>query len=335
MRTWERCICRNLSSPGSRDWIVATAFPNQHWPRSQTWGQLNCHQLKGLDVDINTRKWKHKRWTNSPSKPKSGRSRCCVLRWGVVRVVAWTIIAHVLLSNKSKNTYLRDLHRGAGRPQKMRGEERQGRGRGRWRQAERPIRTLNNNWNSRSRPFLLMIDARFWAVPTFCVRTEDLWGEFKTLAEARGDPEEELGTWRHLRAIWFLLEDNVLPFFCLKISHDDTSTEKFCNKINWLFGYITIPKFVFISGSLTWPLLLPTTLRTRLPRRPTAWTAGPTTTARGWGREGGCSAQCAVCKVYFSAQLNKLRPNLSFKKYYPIQHIIVPACSSARKIHFF
>ena len=47
------------------------------------------------------------------------------------------------------------------------------------------------------------------------------------------------------------------------------------------------------------------------------------------------TAQCAVCKVYFSAQLNKLRPILNLKKYYPIQHIFVPACSSARKIHFF
>ena len=50
---------------------------------------------------------------------------------------------------------------------------------------------------------------------------------------------------------------------------------------------------------------------------------------------GSSSAQCAVCKVYFSAQLNKLRPILNLKKYYPIQHIFVPACSSARKIHFF
>ena len=47
------------------------------------------------------------------------------------------------------------------------------------------------------------------------------------------------------------------------------------------------------------------------------------------------SAQYVFCKVYFSAQLNKLRPILNLKKYYPIQHIFVPACSSARKIHFF
>ena len=46
-------------------------------------------------------------------------------------------------------------------------------------------------------------------------------------------------------------------------------------------------------------------------------------------------AQCVLCKVYFSAQPNKLRPILKFKKYYPIEHIFVPACSSARKIHFF
>ena len=32
---------------------------------------------------------------------------------------------------------------------------------------------------------------------------------------------------------------------------------------------------------------------------------------------------------------NKLRPILKFKEYYPIEHIFAPACSSARKIHFF
>ena len=49
-----------------------------------------------------------------------------------------------------------------------------------------------------------------------------------------------------------------------------------------------------------------------------------------------CSnAQCVLCKVYFSAQPNKLRPILKFKIYFPIEHIFVPACSSARKIHFF
>ena len=46
------------------------------------------------------------------------------------------------------------------------------------------------------------------------------------------------------------------------------------------------------------------------------------------------SAQCVLCKIYFSAHPNKLRPILKFKKYYPIEHIFVPACSSARKIHF-
>ena len=46
-------------------------------------------------------------------------------------------------------------------------------------------------------------------------------------------------------------------------------------------------------------------------------------------------AHCVLCKVYFSAQLNKLRPILKFEKYYLIEHIFVPACSSARKIHFF
>ena len=46
-------------------------------------------------------------------------------------------------------------------------------------------------------------------------------------------------------------------------------------------------------------------------------------------------ALCLLCKVYFSAQPNKLRPILKFKKYYPIEHIFVPACSSVLKIHFF
>ena len=45
-------------------------------------------------------------------------------------------------------------------------------------------------------------------------------------------------------------------------------------------------------------------------------------------------AQCVLCKVYFSAQLNKLRPILKFEKYIPIEHILVPACSSAREINF-
>ena len=47
------------------------------------------------------------------------------------------------------------------------------------------------------------------------------------------------------------------------------------------------------------------------------------------------NAQCAVCKVYFSAQPNNLKLILNFQKYYPIEHIFVPACSSARKEHFF
>ena len=46
-------------------------------------------------------------------------------------------------------------------------------------------------------------------------------------------------------------------------------------------------------------------------------------------------AQCVLCKVYFSAQTNKLRPILKFEKYYSIEHIFFPACLSARKIHFF
>ena len=46
-------------------------------------------------------------------------------------------------------------------------------------------------------------------------------------------------------------------------------------------------------------------------------------------------ALCAVRKVYFSAQPNNLKLILNFQKYYPIEHIFVPACSSARKIHFF
>ena len=48
-----------------------------------------------------------------------------------------------------------------------------------------------------------------------------------------------------------------------------------------------------------------------------------------------CTALCAVRKVYFSAQPNNLKLILNFDKYYPIEHIFVPACSSARKIHFF
>ena len=47
------------------------------------------------------------------------------------------------------------------------------------------------------------------------------------------------------------------------------------------------------------------------------------------------SAQCVLCKVYFSAQPNKFRPILKCEKYYPIEYIFVPACSSARKKHFF
>ena len=47
------------------------------------------------------------------------------------------------------------------------------------------------------------------------------------------------------------------------------------------------------------------------------------------------TAQCAVCKVYFSTQPNNLKLILNFQKYYPLEHIFVPACSSARKEHFF
>ena len=47
------------------------------------------------------------------------------------------------------------------------------------------------------------------------------------------------------------------------------------------------------------------------------------------------NALCAVRKVYFSAQPNKLRPILKFRKYFPVEPIFVPACSSVRKIHFF
>ena len=47
------------------------------------------------------------------------------------------------------------------------------------------------------------------------------------------------------------------------------------------------------------------------------------------------TAQCVVCKVYFSAQPNNLKLIFNFEKYYPIEHIFVPACSSARKEHFF
>ena len=50
---------------------------------------------------------------------------------------------------------------------------------------------------------------------------------------------------------------------------------------------------------------------------------------------GWCTALCAVRKVYFSAQPNNLKLILNFQKYYPIEHIFVPACSSARKEHFF
>ena len=54
-----------------------------------------------------------------------------------------------------------------------------------------------------------------------------------------------------------------------------------------------------------------------------------------WAGVSGGSALCAVRKVYFSAQPNKLRPILKFRKYFPVEHIFVPACSSVRKIHFF
>ena len=46
----------------------------------------------------------------------------------------------------------------------------------------------------------------------------------------------------------------------------------------------------------------------------------------------------AVHNVYFVKyilQPNNLKPILKFQKYYPIEHIFFPACSSARKEHFF
>ena len=55
----------------------------------------------------------------------------------------------------------------------------------------------------------------------------------------------------------------------------------------------------------------------------------------GEGEEKDTIALCAVRKVYFSAQPNNLKLILNFEKYYPIEHIFVPACSSAPKIHFF
>ena len=49
---------------------------------------------------------------------------------------------------------------------------------------------------------------------------------------------------------------------------------------------------------------------------------------------GASNVQCVLCSVYFSAQLNKLRPILRFEFWHPVEHIFVPACSSVRKIHF-
>ena len=48
------------------------------------------------------------------------------------------------------------------------------------------------------------------------------------------------------------------------------------------------------------------------------------------------NAQCVLCAVYFSR--NRTSSDLcilKFEKYYPTEHIFVPACSSARKMHFF
>merc|ERR1712016_132963 len=42
------------------------------------------------------------------------------------------------------------------------------------------------------------------------------------------------------------------------------------------------------------------------------------------------SAQCVLCKVYFSAQPNKLRPILKFEKYYSIEQ-----CSMSENGHFW
>ena len=53
------------------------------------------------------------------------------------------------------------------------------------------------------------------------------------------------------------------------------------------------------------------------------------------GRRCPHSAQCVLCKVYFSAQPNKLRPILKFKKILSYWTYICQACSSARKIHYF
>ena len=47
------------------------------------------------------------------------------------------------------------------------------------------------------------------------------------------------------------------------------------------------------------------------------------------------TAQCELCKLFFSAQLNKLRPISKFEFWYRNEHLFVLACSSARKIHFF
>ena len=46
------------------------------------------------------------------------------------------------------------------------------------------------------------------------------------------------------------------------------------------------------------------------------------------------TAQCVLCKVYFSAQPNKLRPILKIKKYYPIEHICPSLFECAGNILF-
>ena len=75
---------------------------------------------------------------------------------------------------------------------------------------------------------------------------------------------------------------------------------------------------------------------TFLDRREVLITVILTTLSRAFtGRRNSHSALCAVRKVYFSAQPNNLKLILDFQKYYPIEHIFVPACSSARKEHFF
>ena len=43
---------------------------------------------------------------------------------------------------------------------------------------------------------------------------------------------------------------------------------------------------------------------------------------------------CTLCSIFFRAT-EQAQTYLKIKEYSPIEHIFVPACSSARKIHFF